>query len=292
MDADLLPVLVHIQASLDTDLSTAALAARSGMSESTLHRHIVEATGETPRRHVERLRLERAASQLLLRKPNVLEVALDNGFASHEVFTRAFSRRFGVPPREWRERSTAGGLGQHGREPGLSESAAGASVSTTRIVDMRPIRIAFLRNIGPYDEIDTTMWGRIRERLAEVGHSTDGLPVGLGHDDPWITPPERLRYDAGWTIDEDLPPECGLGQQTVPGGSYASTTYVGPFDRIGEAYVIIGERLAAHMDSLDAGAGGSVEWYRTGSIDADTYLNQVDIAFPVRARAGGPRVLE
>jgi AraC family transcriptional regulator len=157
---------------------------------------------------------------------------------------------------------------------------------------MRPIRIAFLRNIGPYDAIDTTMWGRIRERLHELGRSTDGLPVGLGHDDPWITPPERLRYDAGWTIDRHLPPDCGLGQQTVPGGSYAVTTYVGPFACIGEAYAVIGERVMAHADQLDFSPGGSVEWYRTGSIDEETYLNQVDISFPVKARAGGPRVLE
>lgn len=57
MDADLLPVLVGIQTSLDTDLGLAALASRTGMSESTLHRRILGATGETPRRHIERLRL-------------------------------------------------------------------------------------------------------------------------------------------------------------------------------------------------------------------------------------------
>jgi hypothetical protein len=35
-----------------------------------------------------------------------------------------------------------------------------------------------------------------------------------------------------------------------------------------------------------------VEWYRTGSIDEEQYLNQVDITFPVTTRAGIPRVLE
>ena len=240
---------------------------------------------------MERLRLERAASQLLLRQSTILDVALDNGFASHEVFTRAFKRHFGILPRDWRDRQSAGGLGQHARQPGLSESATGASISSTRLVRMRPIEIAFLRNIGPYDDIDGTMWARIRDRLAELGRSTDGLPVGIGHDDPWITPPDRLRYDAGWTIDKPLPPESGLGQQTVPGGGYAVTTYVGPFHLIGEAYRIIGERMAAHADTLDLGTGGSVEWYRTGSIDDAMYLNQIDITFQASARAGGPRVL-
>jgi predicted transcriptional regulator YdeE len=98
--------------------------------------------------------------------------------------------------------------------------------------------------------------------------------------------------DAGWTIDQDLPPDSGLGQQTVPGGSYASTTYVGPFHLIGETYQVIGERMARHAETLEFGTGGSVEWYRTGSIDSSSYLNQIDITFAASARAGGPRVLE
>lgn len=290
MDADLLPVLVHIQAGLDTDLSAVTLAARAGMSESALHRRIVEATGETPRQHVERLRLERAASQLMLRRSSILDVALDNGFASHEVFTRAFRRHFAVSPSQWRDRHTAGGLGQRARQPGLSETMEGASLSTTRVVELRPIEVAFLRHVGPYEQVDGGMWGRIRDRLAELGRSTDGLPLGIAHDPPHITPPERCRFDAAWTIDEDLPPECGLGQQPIAGGTYALTTYVGPFHLIGRAYEAIGERLMAHPEMLVVGS--SIEWYRTGSIDEQTYLNQVDITFPVTARAGGPRVLE
>jgi len=296
MDADLLPILVHIQTGLDTNLSAAALAERSGMSVSTLHRRIVEATGETPRRHIERLRLERAASGLLLRRSTILDVALDNGFASHEVFSRAFRRHFGLSPSEWRDRRRAGGLGEHDRQPGISEAAEGISLSSTRLTEIRPIEIAFLRHIGPYHEVDGSSWAYIRNRLRALGFAgDDGLPLGISHDAPGITPPERLRFDAGWTIEGPLPPECGLGQQTIAGGTYAMTTYVGPFGLLGQAYGVISERLMRHTDSLAFGAGdfrGSVEWYRTGSIDEETYLNQVDISFPVTARTGGPRVLE
>jgi hypothetical protein len=64
---------------------------------------------------------------------------------------------------------------------------------------------------------------------------------------------------------------------------------------LGQAYAEIGARLARHVDRIDFGRDGfssAVEWYRTGSIDEEHYLNQVDIAFPVTARAGGGRVLE
>jgi AraC family transcriptional regulator len=289
MDADLLPVLVHIQAGLDSDLGLAALSSASGLSPSTLKRRIEATTGETPRRYVERLRLERAASQLLLRQGTILEIALDNGFSSHEVFDRAFSRHFGVTPSEWRDRRDAGALGHHGRRPGLSEVVEGAQISSTRVTDLRAIHVAFLRHTGPYEQVDGRLWSHVRERLAELGRSTDGLPLGIAHDPPHITAPNRLRFDAGWTIDHDLPPECGLGQQTVGGGSYAMTTYVGPLGGIGRAYELIGRRLMAHPEMPVFGA--TIEWYRTGSIDEETYLNQVDICFPVKADPGSPRVI-
>lgn len=291
MDTDLLPVLVHIQSSLDADLSLASLAQRSGMSQSTLKRRIGNATGESPRQHVERLRLERAASQLLLREATILEIALDNGFGSHEVFTRAFSRHFGTTPRGWRGRRSAGSLGSHERQPGLTESTDGVSLSSTRLITMRPVEIAFLRHIGPYGQVEGDSWTRIRHRLRELGRSGDGLPVGIGHDSPDITPPERLRFDAGWTIDEPLPISSGLGQQTIPGGTYAFTTYVGPFALLGQAYAVVTQRLLQHGDTLAFGHddfSSSVEWYRTGEIDTEHYLNQVDISFPVTAYARGP----
>ena len=295
MDADLLPVLVHIQAGLDQDLSLAALSTASGLSESTLKRRIEDTTGQSPRRYVERLRLERAAAQLQLRESTILEIALDNGFGSHEVFTRAFTRHFGIGPSEWRERRAGGDFGERDRQPGLNERSDGVSLSSTRLVEMRPAEIAFLRHIGPYGEVDGNSWARIRTRLRELGFPGDGLPVGVGHDAPDITPPEHLRFDAGWTIDAPLPPECGLGQQTIPGGTYAVTTYVGPFALLGQAYAEIGQRIMRHADRIDFGAGdygAAIEWYRTGSIDEDHFLNQVDIGFPVTARADGPRVLE
>jgi AraC family transcriptional regulator len=291
MDADLLPVLVHIQAGLDGDLSLAALSRESGLSESTLKRRIRDATGESPRQHVERLRLERAASQLLYLDTSILEVALDNGFGSHEVFARAFGRHFDMPPSAWRRRGSAGDLGIHDRQPGLTEGTYGVSLSSTRIVEMRSVEVAFLRHTGPYQEVPPDSWSRIRDRLRELGLPTDGLPAGIAHDDPRITPPENLRFDAAWTIASDLPPECGLGQQTLPGGSYAVTTYVGPLALLGHAYGTISERLMRHADAFDFGLDdfhGTVEWYRTGAIDDEHYLNQIDITFPVKARARGP----
>lgn len=80
--------------------------------------------GETPKQYAERLRLQRAAGELLLGERSVLEIALSTGFASHEVFTRAFRRLFGCTPTAYR--ATAA--------PGASPTARARHVALTEAI--------------------------------------------------------------------------------------------------------------------------------------------------------------
>jgi AraC family transcriptional regulator len=56
-------------------------------------------------RHPCRGNLDRAAAALLLGDRSILEIALDSGFASHQLFTSAFLRRFGMTPRAYQTRA-------------------------------------------------------------------------------------------------------------------------------------------------------------------------------------------
>src|SRR6185436_2107696 len=51
--------------------------------------------------------LECAAATLLSSRQTVARVARSSGFASHEVFTRAFMRHFGRTPVQYREHAPA-----------------------------------------------------------------------------------------------------------------------------------------------------------------------------------------
>jgi AraC family transcriptional regulator len=86
------------------DVSLGALARMARRPPHELHRAFLRVTGETPKRYTARLRLDHAAAQLLAGDAPILEIALASGFASHEVFTRAFLRRFGMSPRAYRAR--------------------------------------------------------------------------------------------------------------------------------------------------------------------------------------------
>jgi AraC-like DNA-binding protein len=61
-----------------------------------------EVTGQTPFAYIRAVRLSRAATRLRDTNERIIDVALDFVFGSHEGFTRAFSRHFGITPHDYR----------------------------------------------------------------------------------------------------------------------------------------------------------------------------------------------
>lgn len=91
-------------AHLAADLGVEALAARAAMTERTFQRRYRAATGVTPARAVERLRVEAAQQLLASTAMPVKRVARRCGFGSEETLRRSFHRHLGIAPAEFRER--------------------------------------------------------------------------------------------------------------------------------------------------------------------------------------------
>ncbi len=89
---------------LTEDLSLPVLAQKAGMSERSFSRRYVEATGITPARAVERLRIEAARRLLSDTRLPVKRVASRCGFGSEETLRRSFSRLLAATPQEYRAR--------------------------------------------------------------------------------------------------------------------------------------------------------------------------------------------
>ncbi|WUJ75298.1 helix-turn-helix transcriptional regulator [Kribbella soli] len=106
MTTDVLAAFVDVLAdALDEHaVNGADLAARLRLSRSHLDRMVAAAAGERPGALRRRILLERSAYRLLTGPGHILDVAVEAGYGSHEAFTRAFGRAYGVPPAEWRGR--------------------------------------------------------------------------------------------------------------------------------------------------------------------------------------------
>ena len=89
---------------LAEDLSLSRLAAQAGMSERTFLRRYREATGLTPARAIERLRVEAARQLLADTRLPAKRIAARCGFGSEETMRRNFARLQGVSPQDYRQR--------------------------------------------------------------------------------------------------------------------------------------------------------------------------------------------
>ena len=242
---EILRVLVHIQHNLDEELSLDDLARLACFSPYHFHRIFRGMVGESVQEHIRRLRLERAATQLKHTTWSVITIALEAGYETHEGFTRAFRAMFGEAPSRFRSQrrsiplpTTPSGVHYHpgGALNDFTPVCSGGDRMDVHIKKVEPMRVAFMRHVGPYSECGAT-WDKL---LAWVGSrgllGPDTIFVGLCYDDPEVTAPERVRYDACVTMDEDCAPEGDVGTQIIPGGQYAVTTHLGTYDKMGETY--------------------------------------------------------
>jgi AraC family transcriptional regulator len=226
----ILRVLTHIQEHLDEALDLEELARVACFSSFHFHRVFAAMTGETIADHVRRLRLERAALELRSGAKQVIQVALDAGYEAHEAFTRSFKAAYGVAPTELRHATgpiaiLAAPSGVH-FQPGVPLTTFNTNHITTKIMKVitkkiKPMRVAYLRHVGPYEDTRPT-WFDLTARLrADEQIRKRSVYIGIGHDNPAVTPAAELRYDACVTVNGDYEPKKPVKLQTIAGGDYA-----------------------------------------------------------------------
>jgi AraC-like DNA-binding protein len=111
------PVTAYIEANLGRALSVEELARVAGMSRAHFSRLFAESEGLPPAEYVLERRLDSAA-RLLVRgaAQSVKEIAILTGFADPNYFAKAFRRRYGLSPTEFR---TTGMYSSIGRVSGI-----------------------------------------------------------------------------------------------------------------------------------------------------------------------------
>ena len=90
--------LWYIESHLAGPLSLDEIAAVAGVSRFHLVRAFAAATGLSVMRYARARRLSNAARALGAGAPDILSLALEADYSSHEAFTRAFRDHFGVTP--------------------------------------------------------------------------------------------------------------------------------------------------------------------------------------------------
>ncbi len=289
----ILRVLLHIQQHLDEAISLRQLAEVAHFSACHFHRIFRGMVGESLKQHIRRLRLERAAVHLKNTADPVLHIALDAGYETHESFTRAFRAMFGESPSAFRKANRqlsyqAVPSGVHyvsgGGMPDCRFGADGPPPDV-RIRTIEPIRVAFVRHVGPYDEV-APAWQQLMAWAGRRGLlGPNAAALGIVHDDPDVTAGGKIRYDACLVVDHRCRGEGNVGVQEIRGGEYAVTTHCGPYGRPGETYARLCGRWLPDSGRRCASAP-AFEVYRNSIRDTAPEELRTDIHLPLEPVAG------
>ncbi|MDR6856595.1 AraC family transcriptional regulator [Variovorax guangxiensis] len=303
-------VIDHIDGHLADPLDLATLAGVAHFSAWHFHRVFQAMTGETLADCVRRRRLEVAAARLLGLPPEpVLAIALDVGFGSAPVFTRAFSAHFGATPTDWRRGAFRGWAEHHRVELSKIHQAdrksqqavmaafrhderswpqghvpqPGDSDMKVELKTLPAVRVAYMRHVGPYGDSNITrLWQRFAAWCGEQGLMQPRRTMyGVSHDNPDVTPPARCRYDACIEVDEGFRPAGEIGVQTLPGGRYACCEFIGPPTEIHTAWMRLCEWLPD--SGWQAADGAPLEVYGPDFVmDEKTGAFSCMLCMPVR----------
>ena len=95
----------YIEKNLTGDISYYDIAREAGISVPHFYRLFKRLTGDTVGAYLLRRRISLAANDLADSNKSIVSIALEYGFESHDVFTRAFKRVYGMSPSKYRKSS-------------------------------------------------------------------------------------------------------------------------------------------------------------------------------------------
>ena len=114
----------------------------------------------------------------------------------------------------------------------------------TNLVYLRPLRVAFVRSVGPYAQSSADAWSKMFDWLSDNGlHSFPGCGYGLLLDNHLVTEKRLCRYDACVEISSmpESRAEGSLQTRKLPGGAYIRDRHIGAYGTMRERILSVRE---------------------------------------------------
>ncbi len=223
-------VVDYIHNHLDSSLSSEKLAEVACLSPFHWHRIYQSITHETPAATLRRLRLSRAAHELISTDNPIDRIAKKAGYSNVDSFTRRFGSDFDLPPLAYR---TRGKLVEQLNQQPTKEHLTMYDVDITQ---QAALTLATIDHKGDYMEI-----GAAFEKLIIIGlqHqllTADTKMMGIYYDNPDEVPTTQLRSKAGFSILAPNTAPEGTHITPIDGGKYATIIHKGAYADLKNAY--------------------------------------------------------
>lgn len=227
-------VLHYINTHLDEELDIGKLAELSSFSPFHFHRIMRAFLNEPLKSYIVRIRLEKAALLIQSTDLTMTDIAFKLGYDVPSSFNKAFKKQFGVSPSGYKE-----GYTELNSINYLNFNKMKSKLDVQpKIVELKPKKVIYVNSIGAYSGEGTEeAWNVVcefAEKQRLFGRNTEF--IGISHDDPNVTDPEKLRYDACVAVTKNISPEGRVGVKTIEGRKYAMFLHKGPYSGFQELY--------------------------------------------------------
>lgn len=185
----------QIENSESDNLDLECLAKKAGYSKFHFSRLFKILFGESVMEYAKRLRIERSV-QKLIGSPNFSEIAYDSGFQTTAGYYKAFKKRFGSTPADYQKNKKE-----------FWNSYLSKIKNEPCVITLTAKTVVYQRSIGSYESSIDDAWKTFTEKLHLLGQTLPDKTdirlteencefIGICHDDPTVTEPNRIRYDA------------------------------------------------------------------------------------------------
>lgn len=189
-------------------------------------------TGETLSASVRRVQMGRALTAMRDGSAPIAEVAEAAGYASGQSFARSLKAFAGASASELKADPDKMAAFAAQVEHGMRSEDEDVAVMDVRIVELEPLKIVAMRNVGAYENLFNG-YGRLFEAVAGwAGPESIRSIHGVWPDDPGSSEPEAFRFDCAFAVSHDGAPPDGTRWESAPDGPCLCVRHVGNYDKL------------------------------------------------------------
>ena len=256
-------VVDYINLHLGEEIDLKSLAKISHFSPFYFHRIMKAFLGEPVGTFIVRTRTETAARLLRYTDLPIADIAYRIGYSSSSSLSKVFKQFYGISPLEYRNNKNFVIM-----KPAIIRP----ELKLKREIKELPVRnVIYIRLFGDYKLNDYCgTWMRLQQFVQE-----EKLPMGevmpycIFHDDPKVTPIEKLRTDVCMVMPAAVTPKGNIGFKQLPAGRYAIFLYKGSYEHLQSVYDTIYGKYIPEMECT----------FRDEA-SAERYLNNPDDTAP------------
>lgn len=271
----------YIDAHTNECITLEVLSEIAFLSKYYYHRLFSALVGESVMSYIRKQRLRRAVCQLNETSLRIIDIALDNGFESQEVFIRAFTKYFEITPAKYRKLQSKIGLSDKISILGMTSTASKSGIQP-KIVAQKAILGIGMKFLTTYEEnLKKATISQFHEVFKSKLHEIKGCInpqrlYGICEEDP---PKDSLYHTVFSEVTSHYDVPKGMEAYHFNASRYLVFSHKGPIQEIVDTYHYIYHDWLPNSVYELSKTGRDLQIYDQGKFDGFTV--DMDICVPI-----------